>query len=63
MTMTWSDLGYGLSLTIIVGSVLAFLLLWRDARDRRAADLARRRLDQPTAQGHHVHGRHIGRAA
>ena len=58
--MTWSDLGYGLCLTIIVGSVLALLLPWRDARDRRAAELARRRLDQ---RDHHIEGRHIDRAA
>ena len=61
--MTWSDLGYGLSLTIIVGSVLALLLPWRDARDRRAAELARRRLDQHTVPGHRIEGRHIDRAA
>jgi hypothetical protein len=62
--MSWTDLGYGLSLTIIVGTVLAFLVQWRDVRIRRAAEAERRRLDERTAESmRHEIGRHIDRAA
>lgn len=61
--MTWSDLGYGLSLTIVVGSVLAFLLAWRDGHTRRAAEMERRRLDARTTYARSVPPRHIDRAA
>jgi len=61
--MTWSDLGYGLALTIVVGSVLAFLLAWRDGRARSAAEMERRRLDARTTHAHSVPTRHIDRAA
>ena len=62
--MTWSDLGYGMSLTIVVGSVLAFLLAWREGHAGRAAEMERRRLDARTVRGHRVHAAdHIDRAA
>ena len=67
--MDWTALGYGLSLTVVVGSVLAFLAQWRDVRTERAADAERRRLDERNRLrlvrreiGPDI-GRHIDRAA
>ncbi len=45
--MSWTDLGYGLALTITVGTVLAVLLQWRDARARRAAAARVRQVESP----------------
>jgi len=62
--MNWTDLGYGLSLTIIIGTVLAFLAQWRDVRTLRAAEGERRRLDARTAESRRREiGRHFDRAA
>jgi hypothetical protein len=66
--MDWTALGYGVALTVVVGSVLAFLAQWRDVRTERAADTARRRLDERNPRvarrqiGPEI-GRHIDRAA
>jgi len=61
--MNWTDVGYGLALTIIVGTVLAFLPQWREVRTRRAAEAERRRLDERAASVRREIGRHIDRAA
>jgi hypothetical protein len=62
--MSWTDFGYGLSLTIIVGTVLAFLAQWRDVRIRRSAEAERRRLDEHAAESmRHEIGHHLDRAA
>lgn len=62
--MNWTDCGYGLALTIIVGTVLAFLPQWRDVGTRRAAEAERRRVDQRAAASMRREiGRRIDRAA